>query len=32
LKEIAPGKTVEEVQDLTEPKLIIAKNLKEMEI
>ncbi len=32
LKEIAPGWTVEEVQQLTEPKLIIADNLKEIEL
>ena len=32
LKEIAPGWTVEEVQALTEPKLIVAKDVKEMEL
>jgi 3-oxoacid CoA-transferase subunit B len=32
LKEIAPGWTVEEVQQLTEPKLIIADDLKEIEL
>lgn len=32
LKEIAPGWGVEEVQALTEPKLIIAEDLKEMEL
>lgn len=32
LKEIAPGWTSEEVQDLTEPKLIIAPDLKEIEL
>ncbi len=30
LKEVAPGWTAEEVQALTEPRLIIAKDLKEM--
>ena len=32
LKEYAPGWTVEEIQALTEPKLIIDKNLKEIEL
>lgn len=32
LKEIAPGKTIEEVQAATQAKLKVAKNLKEMEI
>jgi len=32
LKEIAPGWIVEEVQALTEPKLIVAKDLKEVEL
>lgn len=32
LKEIAPGWTVEEVQQLTEPKLTITSDLKEMEL
>lgn len=32
LKEIAPGWTVEGVQALTEPKLIIAPDLKEIEL
>ena len=32
LKEIAPGWTAEEVQALTEPKLIIAPDLKEIEL
>lgn len=32
LREIAPGNTVEEVQAVTEPKLIVAKELKEMQI
>ena len=32
LKEVAPGWTVEEVQALTEPKLIMAPNLKEIEL
>jgi len=32
LKEIAPGKTIKEVQALTEPRLIIAKNLKKMDV
>ena len=32
LKEIAPGWTVDEVQELTEPKLIVAEDLKEMEL
>lgn len=31
LKEIAPGWTIEEIQELTEPKLIITENLKTME-
>ena len=32
LKELAPGWTVEEVQALTEPKLVIAPELKEIEL
>ena len=32
LKEMAPGWTVEEVQELTEPKLIVAEDLKEIEL
>jgi len=32
LKEIAPGWTMEEVQELTEPKLIADEGLKEMEL
>jgi len=32
LKEIAPGWTIEEVQALTEPKLIISPELKEIEL
>ena len=32
LKEVAPGWTAEEVQELTEPKLIIAEGLTEMEL
>ena len=32
LKEVAPGWTAEEVQALTEPKLIIAHDLKEIEL
>jgi len=32
LKEIAPGWTVEEVQALTEPRLIVAEDLKEIEL
>ncbi len=32
LKEVAPGWTAEEVQGLTEPKLIIAPDLKEIEL
>lgn len=32
LKEIAPGWTPEEVQALTEPKLIVSEELKEMEL
>lgn len=32
LKEFAPDWTVEEIQELTEPKLIIAHDLKEMEL
>jgi len=32
LTELAPGVTVEEIQALTEPQLIISKNLKTMEV
>ena len=32
LKEVAPGWTADEVQALTEPKLIIAEDLKEIEL
>lgn len=32
VKEIAPGWTVDEVQALTEPKLIVAEDLKEIEL
>ena len=32
LKEVAPGWTAEEVQALTEPKLIVSKDLKEIEL
>jgi acyl CoA:acetate/3-ketoacid CoA transferase beta subunit len=32
LKEIAPDVTVEQIQEVTEPKLIISENLKTMEI
>jgi 3-oxoacid CoA-transferase subunit B len=32
LKEVAPGQTAEEVQKLTEPKLIISRDLKEMDL
>ncbi|HEY48546.1 MAG TPA: succinyl-CoA--3-ketoacid-CoA transferase [Dehalococcoidia bacterium] len=32
LKEVAPGWTAEEVQELTEPKLVIAPDLKEIEL
>jgi len=32
LKEVAPGWTTEEVQAITEPKLIVAEDLKEMEL
>jgi 3-oxoacid CoA-transferase subunit B len=32
LKEVAPGWTVKEIQDLTEPKLKVADDLKEMEL
>jgi len=32
LKEIAPGWTAEEVQELTEPKIIVSPDLKEIEI
>jgi acyl CoA:acetate/3-ketoacid CoA transferase beta subunit len=32
LKEVAPGWTIEEVQELTEPKLIIASDVKEVEL
>lgn len=30
LKELAPGVTVDEIQEVTEPKLIVSKNLKTM--
>jgi acyl CoA:acetate/3-ketoacid CoA transferase beta subunit len=32
LKEVAPGWTPAEVQELTEPKLTVAADLKEMEL
>ena len=32
LKEVAPGWTAEEIQALTEPRLIIASDLKEIEL
>jgi 3-oxoacid CoA-transferase subunit B len=32
LKEVAPGWTAGEIQELTEPKLIIAPDLKEIEL
>lgn len=32
LKEVAPNWTPDEVQELTEPKLIIAPDLKEIEL
>jgi len=32
LREIAPGWTVEEVQAVTEPKLMVAPDLKEIEL
>ncbi|MEE9490846.1 MAG: 3-oxoacid CoA-transferase subunit B [Dehalococcoidia bacterium] len=32
LKELAPGWTAEEVQELTEPRLLIAQDLKEIEL
>jgi acyl CoA:acetate/3-ketoacid CoA transferase beta subunit len=32
LKEVAPGWTVEEIQELTEPKLIVASDVKEVEL
>ena len=32
LKEVAPGWTADEIQELTEPKLIIAPDLKEIEL
>jgi 3-oxoacid CoA-transferase subunit B len=32
LKELAPGWTPEEVQALTEPKLSVSKDLKEIEL
>ncbi|MBI5479378.1 MAG: CoA transferase subunit B [Deltaproteobacteria bacterium] len=32
LKELAPGETVDSVQKLTEPKLIVAKDLKTMKV
>jgi len=31
-KEIAPGWTVDEVQEFTEPKLIVTSDLQEMEL
>jgi acyl CoA:acetate/3-ketoacid CoA transferase beta subunit len=32
LKEVAPGWTAEEIQVLTEPRLIITSDLKEIEL
>ncbi len=32
LKELAPGWTAEEVQALTEPRLLVAEDLKEIEL
>ena len=32
LREVAPGWTAKEVQELTEPRLVIAPDLKEMEL
>jgi 3-oxoacid CoA-transferase B subunit len=32
LKEFAPGWTVEEIQALTEPRLLVSKDLKEIEL
>ncbi len=32
LKEVAPGLTAEDVQSVTEPKLIISPDLKEMSL
>jgi acyl CoA:acetate/3-ketoacid CoA transferase beta subunit len=32
LKEVAPGLTAEDVQSVTEPKLIISPDLKEMQL
>lgn len=32
LKEVAPGWTAEEVQEITEPKLVVAKDIKEIEL
>jgi 3-oxoacid CoA-transferase subunit B len=32
LEEVAPGWSVEEVQALTEPKVIVGKNIREMEL
>jgi len=32
LREVAPGLTVDDVQKVTEPKLIISPELKEMEL
>ena len=32
LREVAPGWTVEDVQALTEPKLIVAEDIKEIEL
>ena len=32
LKEVAPGWTAEEVQELTEPRLILSSDLREIEL
>jgi acyl CoA:acetate/3-ketoacid CoA transferase beta subunit len=32
LKEVAPGWTPQEIQELTEAKLVVAKDLKEIEL
>ncbi len=32
LREVAPGWTVKDVQALTEPKLIVAEDIKEIEL
>jgi acyl CoA:acetate/3-ketoacid CoA transferase beta subunit len=32
LREVAPGWTVKDIQTLTEPKLIVAEDIKEIEL